>query len=79
MSRSARAAILDRIAPDNPVLVANASMHFLYVNSKALALAHITAQTPDPPGGSYLRAGGVLTGVVSEMAAMMPVLARSPG
>ena len=55
------AAILDRIAPQNPVLVANASMHFLYVNSKALALAHITAQTPDPPGGSYYRAGGVLT------------------
>ena len=72
------AAILDRIAPENPVLVANASMHFLYVNSKALALAHITAQTPDPPGGSYLRAGGVLTGVVCEMAAMMPVLGALP-
>ena len=72
------AAILDRIAPQNPVLVVNASMHFLYVNSKALALAHITAQTPDPPGGSYLRAGGVLTGVVSEMAAMMPVLGALP-
>ena len=72
------AAILDQIAPENPVLVANASMHFLYVNSKALALAHITAQTPDPPGGSYFRAGGVLTGVISEMAAMMPVLGAVP-
>jgi predicted amidohydrolase YtcJ len=72
------AAILDRIAPENPVLVANASMHFLYVNSKALALARITAQTPDPPGGSYFRAGGVLTGVVSEMAAMLPVLRAVP-
>jgi len=72
------AAILDRIAPENPVLVANASMHFLYANSKALALAHITAQTPDPPGGSYFRAGGVLTGVISEMAAMMPVLGAVP-
>jgi hypothetical protein len=72
------AAILDQIAAENPVLVANASMHFLYVNSKALALAHITAQTPDPPGGSYFRAGGVLTGVISEMAAMMPVLAAVP-
>lgn len=72
------AAILDRIAPKNPVLVVNASMHFLYLNSRALARAHITAQTPDPPGGSYLRAGGVLTGVVSEMAAMMPVLGALP-
>jgi hypothetical protein len=72
------AAVLDRVAPENPVLVANASMHFLYVNSKALALARITAQTPDPPGGSYFRAGGVLTGVVSEMAAMLPVLRAVP-
>ena len=72
------AAILDRIAPENPVLVANASMHFLYANSRALALARVTAQTPDPPGGSYFRAGGVLTGVVSEMAAMLPVLGAVP-
>ena len=73
------AAILDRIAPQNPVLVANASMHFLYVNSRALALAHITGQTPDPRGGSYRRAGGgVLTGVVCEMAAMMPLLGALP-
>lgn len=72
------AAILDRIAPQNPVLVANASMHFLYVNSRALALAQVTGQTPDPRGGSYRRAGGVLTGVVCEMAAMMPLLGALP-
>ena len=72
------AAILDRIAPSNPVLVANASMHFLYANSATLARAHVTAQTPDPPGGRYLRANGALTGVVSEMSAMMPVLSAVP-
>jgi predicted amidohydrolase YtcJ len=72
------AAILDRVAPSNPVLVANASMHFLYANSAALALAHVTAQTPDPPGGRYLRANGALTGVVSEMSAMMPMLSAVP-
>ena len=72
------AAILDRIAPSNPVLVANASMHFVYANSAALARAHVTAQTPDPPGGRYLRANGALTGAVSEMSAMMPVLSAVP-
>jgi len=72
------AAILDRVAPQNPVLVANASMHFLYANSEALAYAHITPHTPDPPGGRYLRANGVLTGVISEMSAMMPVLSALP-
>src|SRR5439155_168647 len=45
--------ILDRIAPDNPVIIANASQHFLYVNSKALGAAGINDQTPDPQGGSY--------------------------
>ena len=72
------AAILDRVAPSNPVLVANASMHFVYANSAALARAHVTAQTPDPPGGRYLRANGALTGVASEMSAMMPVLSAVP-
>jgi predicted amidohydrolase YtcJ len=72
------AAILDRVAPSNPVVVVNASMHFLYANSAALALAHVTAQTPDPPGGRYLRANGALTGVISEGSAMLPVLSAVP-
>ena len=72
------AAILDRVAPRNPVVVANASMHFLYANSAALAHAHITPHTPDPPGGRYLRANGVLTGVISEMPAITPVLSALP-
>jgi predicted amidohydrolase YtcJ len=72
------AAILDRIAPDNPVVVANGSMHFLYANSRALQNAGITPQTPDPPGGRYLRENGALTGIVSEMAAMMPVIGALP-
>lgn len=72
------AAILDRVAPDNPALVANASMHFLYANSRALAVAGITAQTPDPPGGRYYRADGKLTGVAGEMPAVMPLLSAVP-
>ena len=73
------AAILDRIAPDNPVLVMNASMHFAYVSSRALTLAGITTTTPDPAGGSYHRAvDGRLTGVISELSAIMPVVSVLP-
>ncbi len=72
------AAILDRVAPRNPLVVANTSMHFLYANSAALAHAHITPHTPNPPAGRYLRANGVLTGVISEMPAIMPVLSALP-
>jgi len=72
------AEILDRIAPGNPVVVASVSQHFCYANSSALAAAHITAQTPDPPGGRFFREDGRLTGVVSEMCAMLPVLSALP-
>lgn len=70
--------LLDRVAPDNPVVVVNASQHFLYLNSRALEMAHITPRIVDPPGGSYLRRDGHLTGVVSEISAMMPVLTVMP-
>lgn len=70
--------ILDRVSPHNPVIVMNASMHYLYVNSASLALAGIDDQTADPPGGSFGRADGKLTGVISEAPAMMMVLAKFP-
>lgn len=70
--------ILDAAVPDHPVMVMNASMHFLYVNSVALARAGITDDTPDPVGGSFGRSDGRLTGVVSEMAAMGLLLAGLP-
>jgi predicted amidohydrolase YtcJ len=66
---------LDPIAPDNPVFIFNASMHFAYVNSKALELAGIMADTKDPAGGAYGRnAQGKLNGVLSEMSAIQPFL-----
>ena len=46
---------LDRIAPNNPVLMAKADGHTIWVNSEALRIAGITAQTPDPPGGRIER------------------------
>jgi predicted amidohydrolase YtcJ len=66
---------LDEIVPDRPVLVLNASGHIAYVNSKALEMAGITLDSPDPPGGEYGRyEDGSLNGVLYGQAAYMGVL-----
>lgn len=46
---------LDEVVSARPVLLERADGHAVVVNSRALALAGITAQTPDPPGGEVLR------------------------
>jgi len=75
---------LDRIAPDNPLVVMIQSMHTLWVNSAALRAAGLDDSSPDPEfGGSYGRdAAGHLNGRVEEQAAMGPFLIHadmSPG
>ncbi len=63
------AAILDDVAPDIPVVLASEDYHSVWVNSKAMALAGITAQTPDPPGGIIERtADGTPSGTLRESA-----------
>jgi predicted amidohydrolase YtcJ len=58
---------LDRAAPDHPVVLPVS--HFTLVNSRALALAGITRDTPDPDGGIIHRdAAGEPTGVLEEAA-----------
>ena len=69
---------LDELAPDNPVLVWNASGHFMYVNSLMFQAAGITDNTPDPPGGTLYRADGTLTGVVGEPPAEELILKGLP-
>lgn len=39
------------MAPDNPVILIRSDNHMCWVNSKALELAGITKDTPDPQGG----------------------------
>ncbi len=46
---------LDAIAPDRPAWILNASGHIAYANSRALEVAGITRDTPDPEGGEYGR------------------------
>jgi predicted amidohydrolase YtcJ len=49
------AAWLDEIAPNNPVLISSRDYHTVWVNSLALRLAGIHADTPDPDGGVIVR------------------------
>jgi len=46
---------LDRYFPDRPVFLVNAEAHGAWVNSKALELAGVTKETPDPFGGKVAR------------------------
>ena len=59
---------LDEIVPDRPVYLTAFDGHTAWANSKALALAGITKNTPDPPNGSFVRdpVTGQPTGAVKE-------------
>jgi predicted amidohydrolase YtcJ len=60
---------LDAAAPDHPVALLDWSNHQLWVNSRALRLAGITAATPAPSGGVIVRdAAGEPTGLLLETA-----------
>ena len=61
---------LDAIVPDRPALMRCYDGHTAWVNSRALALAGITRETPDPPGGVVVKdpKTGEPTGVLKEAA-----------
>jgi len=60
---------LDAASPDNPVFLARIGGHSAWVNSAALALAGISATTPDPAGGRILKDDhGDPTGMLLETA-----------
>jgi predicted amidohydrolase YtcJ len=62
-------ATLDEIVPDKPAYVQDESGHNAWVNSRALEVAGVTAETPDPPAGYFERdESGALTGRVFESA-----------
>jgi len=62
---------LDQIVADRPVYLAAADGHSAWVNSRALALAGVTRQTPDPPNGRIERdpQSGEPSGTLRESAA----------
>lgn len=75
---------LDELFPDRPVFLEGYDGHTYWANSKALALAGITRNTPDPPNGIIVRdpATHEATGALKEAAQNLvakatPELARA--
>lgn len=60
---------LDEISPNHPVMITHRGGHTAYVNSKALQLAKLDKNTPDPEGGLIVRGdNGEPTGLLKENA-----------
>lgn len=68
---------LDTVSPNNPIAFTEFSGHVLLVNSKALEIARINKNTPQPPQGIIQKdANGEPTGILFEMT--FPVRALIP-
>ena len=62
-------ASLDKVSPDNPVMLTHASGHAAFVNAKAMEEAGITRDTKNPSGGEILKdRQGNPTGLLRERA-----------
>jgi hypothetical protein len=64
---------LDAVVPDRPAVISSADGHSAWANSRALALAGITMETPDPFGGRIERdrRTGEPSGTLRESAAAL--------
>ena len=67
---------LDRVSPDNPVVIYHTSFHACVLNSRALDIFHLDRESSSPQGGIIEKdAGGDITGVLHDQA-MMDVFNR---
>jgi predicted amidohydrolase YtcJ len=64
---------LDRVSPDNPVILSRADGHSVWVNSFVIRESGITKDTPDPPNGTIVRDPdtGEPTGIFKEGASRL--------
>ncbi len=62
--------VIDRIFPEQPVVLMEQTSHSMWVNSAALKLAGITKDSPEPQGGKILKdkKTGELNGIVFDNA-----------
>ncbi|MDD2423630.1 MAG: amidohydrolase [Candidatus Cloacimonetes bacterium] len=73
--------LLDRVFPDIPVALFSRDYHAKLLNSKALHIVGIDANTPEPEGGKFeRRPDGSLSGVLYETATEMidPFIIQPP-
>ncbi len=71
--------MLDAVTREHPIALDSKDLHSLWVNSRALELAGIDAQTPEPTDGRIVRdESGEPTGILCEMPAKLLVLKAVP-
>ncbi|MFG1345009.1 amidohydrolase family protein [Xanthobacter autotrophicus DSM 431] len=64
---------IDTVEATRPLAIVGNDGHTMWMNTRGLALAGITAKTPDPQGGRILRdATGAPTGVLTDAALIGP-------
>ena len=74
---------LSRAVPNNPVYLTRVDGHAALVNAKALELAQVTAATPDPTGGRFIRdsacnpSGVLVDGAQGVVGRVIPAAARA--
>ena len=69
--------LLDMVVPDRPVFLMDQTLHSVWVNSKTYEAAGISADTPNPPGGEYVKNDkGELSGWIKGGPAHIPVLEK---
>ncbi len=62
-------ASLDKVSPNNPVILTHASGHASFANAKAMELSNVTKDTANPNGGEILKdKAGSPTGLLRETA-----------
>jgi predicted amidohydrolase YtcJ len=78
-ARAPTLAELDALAPANPFFMLESNGHVAYVNTKALQLAGVTRDTPDPLTARFVRGpNGELTGRIEEAPAFLVFFGRMP-
>ena len=61
-----------------PIVIIAQSGHSAWVNNKTFEVCGITDATPSPPGGTYVKENGKLTGQLLEEPAITSVIEKSP-
>jgi predicted amidohydrolase YtcJ len=68
---------IDRVISDRPVMIYSGDLHSLWVNSKALEMAQIDSNTPNPYGGEFAKGNnGEPTGYINETPAVKVIESR---